>query len=67
MARRKSRFRNRTETARVERLPRAPVATAEPANLADQYRYVFLDLRRVGITAAVLVLAMVLLRIFVIK
>jgi hypothetical protein len=43
------------------------VAAAAPANLADQYQYVFRDLRRVGITAAALVATMVLLRLVVIK
>ena len=67
MTRRKSRFRNRSEVARVERAPREPAAPAGPVDLASQYGYVVNDLVRVGIIAVILIGAMVALRIFVIK
>jgi hypothetical protein len=71
MSRRKSRFRSRPSSSpsapRAERAPREPAAPVAPVDLANQYRYVIGDLQRVGIIAALLIGAMILLRIFVIK
>jgi len=50
----KRRYAAKRPTNRPATLPVTATATPRPADLAEEYRYVYSDLRRLGILAAVM-------------
>lgn len=65
MAKKTSSRRRRASTAAYENGPRAQAtAPVQKVDLAEEYRYVIADLERIGIIAAVLIGALVVLSFF---